>query len=205
MTSHCIIEYTRPCAKGPTRATTAVYDGMQGWPYDRPHEAEDLRVISGQGQGLLAVVTGAAIIVAFRQVIRIFRKSAPYAHQLKSECAKLVALSEDLQKRMMRERQGLSAADEVHAWDARAYRLAKRRLGNFSPSAAIQTAVTELDETRAELKAAWRQSLDRCADGREDLLTVAMSAHSEAIDNLAAASSILVRISWPFAQPAESR
>jgi hypothetical protein len=162
-------------------------------------------VISGQGQGLLAVVAGAAIIVAFRQVARLSRKPDLRVRLLKSECAKLIALSEDLQKRMTRERQGLVTADEVYSWDTRAYRLARRRLGGFSPSASIQMAITELDEAGADLRAAWQQSLNGSAEGQEDLFAAAMSAHSEAIGNLAAAGSILVRFSWPSGQPGEIR
>ena len=160
-------------------------------------------MIPGQGQGLLAVVAGTAVIVAFRQITRIFNNSDSRIKQLKSECAKLVALSEDLQRRVTRGRQGLGTTDGVHAWDAQAYRLARRRLGRFSPSAPIQTAVAELDETRADLKTAWQQSLGTSGEGREDLLTTALTAHSEAIDNLAAASSILVRLSPPLGQTGE--
>jgi hypothetical protein len=160
-------------------------------------------MITGQSQGFLAVAAGAAVIVVIRQIMRFFRKSSVRAEQLKSECVKLVALSEDLQDRISRERHGAAVTDEVYAWDVSAYRRARRRLGGLAPSTPVQMAIAELDETRADLKAAWRRSLDRSPEDREDL-TAAMQAHSEAIENFATSSSIMVRVSWPFGQSAET-
>jgi hypothetical protein len=139
-------------------------------------------LISGQGQGLLAVAAGAIIALSLQQVIRHFRDSSGRTRQLKEECAQIITLSADLQRR--------ASFGEVSGWDAAAYRRARTRLRNLNPPNSIQSALTDLDETRDDLTIA-----SRVAEG-EGNIAEAVRAHAAAIDHFATSSSILVRVSW---------
>lgn len=151
---------------------------------------------SGQEQGLLAVAAGVTAAVAAQWIIRRFGKSEARMRQVKDECAKLLALSEDLQKRVIEQLGGTASAENVYAWDTAAYRRARARLQSLDPPRSIRAALTDLDETRADLRLAWRLSAIQPAVEHEDLAG-AIQAHADAIDHFAAAGSILARVSWP--------
>lgn len=153
---------------------------------------------SGQGQGLLAVATGAAIAVAAQWAIGYFGKSEARSRQLKDECAVLLALSEDLQKRVMQQLRGTAPAENAYPWDGAAYRRARIRLQSLDPPLSIRAALTDLDETRADLRLASRLAAAHPTAEYEDL-AYAVQAHADAIGHFATAGSILARVSWPAA------
>jgi hypothetical protein len=153
-------------------------------------------LISGQGQGLLAVVVGVAIALSAQQVIRYFRKADDRARRLKQECVDILTLSEELQDRVTAD---ASTADDVASWDIRAYRRARARLRHLDPPASILAALADLDESRADLMLAYRFSAAQAPgnhpSGGQWKLAEAVRAHAEALDHFATSGSVLVRIS----------
>lgn len=161
-------------------------------------------MISGQGLGLLAAAIGAVIALGGQQAIRALRRSGPRGRLLKEECVQLLLLSEDLQRRITASQNGAASEDEnVRSWDADAYRRARARLQNLSPPTPIQSALADLDETRADLKIAWRLSAAQTAASSGDLPS-ALGAYAEAIEHFATSSAVLARVSWSSFQHPEA-
>jgi hypothetical protein len=152
--------------------------------------------------GIWAAVTGAIIIVFTRQAIRIIRKIYRRPSEIPADNAAIVTLSEDLQRRVLDEQRGAIEPAHVLAWDAAAYRAARRRLRARSRSAALMAALSDLDEARADLRTAWRFTKTEAA-GTDAELSVALETHALAIGQFAEASSIFVRVSWtpPMQRP----
>ena len=90
--------------------------------------------------GLWAVVAGVAIVLVARLAARLFRRTRPAPRELSEDRAAIVALSEDLQHRIIDEQRGAVSSDEVIAWDARAYRQARLRLRTRNQSGDVQAA-----------------------------------------------------------------
>jgi hypothetical protein len=145
--------------------------------------------------GLWAVAAGAAAIVLTRVAIRFIRRIRARPRELGMDRAAIVSLSEDLQQRIINEQRGSIGTPQVLAWDAPAYRLARRRLRSRNQDADLQSSLLDLDEARADLRAAWRFSKAGSGAHPEDL-EIALRAHATAIEQFADASAIFVRISW---------
>lgn len=152
-------------------------------------------MISGQGQGLLAVAAAGAAIAVTQWAVRRASRADSRSRQLKDECARILALSENLHRRAVGQLSGTAPAGSVRAWDAPAYRKARTRLQVLDPPNSVQAALADLDETRAELRTASEISA-ALADNREAFAS-AVDAHAAAIDHFATAGSILARVSWP--------
>jgi hypothetical protein len=149
----------------------------------------------GNGSGLWGVAAGVAIILAVRLASRLFRRTAPGAGAPDGDRAAILALSEDLQRMITDERRGTGGEREVLAWNAQAYRMARTRLRTRNPALDVWSALSDLDEARADLSAAWRFSKlePRAFPGDvED----ALRTHAAAIQQFADAAAIFVRISW---------
>jgi hypothetical protein len=159
-------------------------------------------LIPGQVVGLLAVVIGAAIAVSVRLVLRVLRKPGHREQLVKEECAKLLFLSEDLQRRILAQQRGSGMAADVPSSDAGAYRRAWMRLQNLRPPAPVQAALTELDETRTDLRLAWQLSASQPSANPRSL-AYAIDAHAEAIEHFATSASVLIRVSWPSGASSE--
>jgi hypothetical protein len=138
-----------------------------------------------------------AVILAARLAARLFQATAegPYGDR-----AAIVALSEDLQHKIVDERRGAGSEDAVLSWDARAYRAARTRLRARDPARAVDSALSDLDEARASLNAAWRfaRSDPRAFSGD---VADALQAHAAAIERFADAAAIFVRVSWQPPRP----
>jgi hypothetical protein len=145
--------------------------------------------------GVWAVLAGAAIVVLARLGATLFRRIMPRPRELGTDRAAIVALSEDLQRRIIDEQRGAIDTHEVLAWDARAYRLARLRLRARGQPADVQAALSDLDEARADLRTAWRFSKTGQGVLPEDLEN-ALRDHATAIHQFADATAIFVRISW---------
>jgi hypothetical protein len=150
--------------------------------------------------GLWAVVAGVAIVLVARLAARLFRRTRPAPRELSEDRAAIVALSEDLQHRIIDEQRGAVSSDDVIAWDARAYRLARLRLRTRNQSGDVQAALLDLDEARANLNTAWRFSRTGLRVIPEDLEN-ALQVHAAAIEQFADTTAILVRISWQQRRP----
>jgi hypothetical protein len=148
----------------------------------------------------LAVLAGAAIILSARLMTRLVRRIAPRPRELSTDRATIVALSEDLQHRIIDEQRGIIGTPEVLAWDARAYQVARLRLRTRNSSADVQAALLDLDEARADLRTTWRFSKTSPGPLPGDL-EIALQAHASAIGQFADASAIFVRISWQRRRP----
>jgi hypothetical protein len=151
----------------------------------------------------LAVVIGVAIAISVRLVLRFLRKPDLREQQVKEECAKLLLLSEDLQRRVLAEQRGSDMAQDFYSWDAGAYRRARMRLQNLRPPISVQAVLTELDETRADLRFAWQLSASQPSASTRSLAD-AIDAHAEAIDHFATSSSVIIRVSWPSGRDSEA-
>lgn len=150
---------------------------------------------SGQGHALLGVLVGAVVIISIRLVTRFLGRRN--ARNIARECVTLISLSEDLQRRI----RGRATDIAVSSWDGRAYRSARSRLTSLEPPAPVRAALWDLDEMRQQLTTAWR--LSRLGTASEPFgVDAAIREFTTAIEHFATASSILVRISWPYGQAA---
>lgn len=150
---------------------------------------------SGQWQALLGVLVGAVVIASVRLVG--LSRGRGDSRDITRECATLITLSEDLQRRIRAEDTALA----VTGWDSRVYRGARSRLTALGPPPPVQAALRDLDEARQELTTAWRLSGVMSA-GEPFGIHLALREHATAIEHFATASSILVRITWPYGQAA---
>lgn len=152
-------------------------------------------MISGQGQGLLAVAVAGAVIAIAQWAIRRFGQAGVRARQMKDECARILVLSEDLHRHAVGQLRGTAAPGSVQRWDASAYRRTRARLQAMSPPVSLLTALTELDETIAELRMA--SEISAALMENRPSFASAVQAHSDAIEHFATAGAILARVSWP--------
>jgi len=150
--------------------------------------------------GLWAVAAGAVIVLIARLVAGALRRIRLRQHGPDEDRAAIVALSEDLQHRIIDEQSGAVDPPEVFAWDARAYRLARLRFRVRNQSADVHAALHDLDEARAGLRMAWRFS--KAGSGAfPGEMDSALQAHAAAIEQFADAAAIFVRISWRDRRP----
>ena len=152
----------------------------------------------GNGSGLWGVAAGTAIILAARLAFRLFRRTTPGAggpDGPDGDRAAIIALSEDLQRKITDEWRGTGSEHAVLDWDAQAYRRARTRLRTRNAALDIWSALSDLDEARADLSAAWRFSkLDSRASATD--VESALRSHAAAIEQFADAAAVFVRVSW---------
>ncbi|MGH3282703.1 MAG: hypothetical protein ACRDNW_26735 [Trebonia sp.] len=140
------------------------------------------------------------IAIIARLMVGSLRRLRPRPHELGEDRAGIVALSEDLQHRIIDEQRGAIEPQEVLSWDSRAYRLARSRFRTRNQAAEIQAALHDLDEARAGLRMAWRFS--KAEPGAlPGEMENALQAHTAAIEQFADATAIFVRISWRDHRP----
>jgi hypothetical protein len=137
--------------------------------------------------GLAGVIAGAIIAFAGQDIMRRGDKRERFDALLLEQFADIIALSEDFRNRIWEERKQV-ASDVVGKWDLGAYRHAEARLRILSQEPNVKTALETLHEAGANLGDTWRTE-----SGDKATIDSALTAHRDAIEQLLAVGSQIIR------------